>query len=358
MQEKIHANIIAPKTKIITFLCVIFSLLALVSCTIFSESNNDLQATVAALSLQGTVVAQQATIDTQNIQTTMLAKQATQLAQLIPPTSAPPTVIQTDVIVPVTETITATVKSSISDTELEEKIKAAKILLFEDTSGNQMGLLRYVKEAMDSGGYAYTDVGSAQGWLKDQLISMKEWDLIIIAAELSGMVPGYNKLSGEFFTYIKQYLDQGTAVIMELPTLDLIFQGNIRPILDECGVEYQDNWLSPSSSSVWFLVPEHPVFHQPNEIGPSLRDYQKMWPDSGDLLKIKYRSNEQVGDALFLAGTRTDKKTSHGTLTTCMGGRLILQTFATHHYNQENIVHLWQNYAYYTLKNHFQYQSP
>jgi hypothetical protein len=358
MLERLFANISLPKKKFISSLSVATSILFLASCSLFTGSNNDLEATVAALSLQGTVVAQQATIDSQNLQTTMLAQQATQLSQWIPPTSAPPAVIQTEVVVPIPDTITATEESPIPDAELEEKIKAAKILLFEDTSGNQLGLVRYVKEAIESGGYAYTDVGSAQGWLKDQLISMKEWDLIIIAAELSGMLPGYNKLSGEFFTYIKQYLDQGTAVIMELPTLDLVFQGNIRPILDQCGVEYQDNWLSQPSSSVWFLVPENPIFHQPNEIGPSLRDYQKMWPDSGDLLEIKFRSNQQIGDALFLAGTRTDKKTSYGTLTTCMGGRLVLQTFATHHYNQENIINLWQNYTYYTLKNHFLYQSP
>jgi hypothetical protein len=214
-----------------------------------------------------------------------------------------------------------------------------------------------VKEALDNAGYSYTDVGSAQGWFKDQLVSQKEWDLIIVASEISGMFSGQGRISGEYFNYLEQNLDKGVALVMELPTLNYIYQGNIRTILDKCGIEFQDNWTSPPSNSVWFLVPEHPIFHVPNEIGPSLRDYKKLWPDSGDIVKIKMRSGQPVGDAMLLAGTRLDKKDSYGTLTTCMGGRMILQTFATHQYNQEDIVRLWQNYVYYTLKNHYQYLS-
>lgn len=335
-----------------TILILLLSIL-FVSCTFFSGSSNNLEETIAAMSIQGTIVAQQATIDAQNIQATTIAQQATQLAQLTQPTQAVPVEITIEPTLSITETELSTQEPQTEDPQLEEKIKAAKILLFEDVSGNRIGLLRYVKEALDSGGYAFTDVGSAQGWFKDQLISLKEWDLIIAAAELSGMGPDQAKISGEYFDYINKYIESGTAVIFELPTLDQMFQGNIRPILDSCGIQFQDNWISPPISSIWFLIPEHPIFHQPNEIGPSLRDYRRVWSDSGDLVEIKYRNNQQVGDATLLAGTRVDKKTTHGTLTTCLEGRLILQTFATHHYNQEDIVRLWQNYIYFTLKNHF-----
>lgn len=337
------------------FICILSLILS--SCTILNGSNNNLEATVSSMSLQATGIAQQATQDAQNLQATMLAQQATQLAMMQPPNPPPTQEPPTPAPPQITETPLVSQLPPTPNGELEAKIKAAKILLFEDVSGNMIGLLRYVKEALDNSGYSYTDVGSAQGWLKDQLVSQKEWDLIIIAAEISGMYSGQGRISGEYFNYLEHNLGQGVALVMELPTLNYIYQGNIRTILDRCGIEFQDNWTSPPSNSVWFLVPEHPIFHVPNEIGPSLRDYKKLWPDSGDIVKIKMRSGQPVGDAMLLAGTRLDKKDSYGTLTTCMGGRMILQTFATHQYNQEDIVRLWQNYVYYTLKNHFLYSS-
>lgn len=319
-----------------------------------SDSQVSLQATILALSAQGTSVALQATQDAINLQSSSLAQQATLLAQ---PTPLPPEVSLAPTIIPITPTLEAPATSATPNPEIEARIKAAKILLFEDTSGNQLGLLRYVKEALDLGGYSYVDVGSAQGWLKDKLISDEEWDLIILASEVSGRVlgSGSGRISGEYYNYIKDRLDGGAAVIMETWNLDDISQGNVRRILDECGVEFEADWLTPPSNSVWFLAPEHPVFHYPNEIGPSLRDYEQRWSDSGDLIQIKNYAGAPAGDATLLAGARIDDKRSHGLLAECLGGRMIIQTFATHHHNQEDIVKLWQNYVYYTLKNHFEY---
>jgi hypothetical protein len=256
------------------------------ACTLFSNSNTNLEATVVSMSLQATALAQQATAEAQNIQATVLSGQVTQLAQMMQPTSPPvepPVIIETQI----PEETSTKQTAPVPDEEMETKIRAAKILLFEDISGNRLDLLRYVKEALDNGGYAYTDVGSAQGWLKDQLIGEKEWDLIIIAAEMSGQISGRGRISGEYFDYVNPYIENGTAVIFELPSLDSIFQGNIRTILDKCGIEFEKNWVSPPSNSIWYFIQEHPVFHQPNEMSPSLRDYQRIWQDSGDLVIIK-----------------------------------------------------------------------
>lgn len=333
---------------IIGLLFLMVSSIPIVSCSSLIKPQSNLEATVFALSAQSTSIAQGATQEAQNLQSTAIAMQVTQLAQLIQPTlSQPsePTLTETQA----QAELSATQNPPNTDQELEAKIKAAKILLFEDISGNNLGYLRYVKEALDSGDYSYTDVGSAQGWFKDQLISNKEWDLIIAASEISG------RISGEYYDYLQKYLDQGSALILEMWGLDDIFQGKIRTIMNTCGIEFEADWASPPVRSVWFVASEHPIFHFPNELGPSLRDYQKIWSDSGDLVKIKKLNGQPVGDAEIIAGTKYDLKDSHGVLTTCVGGRMILQTFTSHQYNQEDIVKLWQNYIYFALKNHFIY---
>jgi hypothetical protein len=42
-----------------------------------------------------------------------------------------------------------------------------------------------------------------------------------------------------------------------------------------------------------------------------------------------------------------------GVLASCYDGRVIIQTFSDHDYDQGDIIPLWQNYIHYTLKNHF-----
>jgi hypothetical protein len=350
IRKQKHVRVARSSSIYKIFLITVF-VFTIVSCTSSTNSQINLEATVNALSAQSTSLSQNATQESQNYQVTALSLQVTQLAEMIkaaeqatkPAPSETP--IQTE-IAP-----TSSDNTQMPDAELESNIKAAKILLFEDVSGNNIGLLRYVKEALDTGGYSYTDVGSAQGWFKDQMISQKEWDLIIAASELSG------RISGEYYDYLGNYLDQGTAVIIEMWGLDNIFQGNIRTILNTCGIEFESDWASPPVRSIWFVVPEHPIFHLPNEIGPSLRDYQKLWSDSGDLIQIKKLNGQPTGDAQILAGTRYDLKDSHGVLTTCIGGRMILQTFASHQYHQEDIVKLWQNYIHFALMNHFLYNQ-
>lgn len=329
-------------------------------------------------------MAQQATQNAQNVQATMLAQQqnilTTQqasLSQQPAPTSeaesggsSPLSTEQTGGSSPLTTEQPGEVTSltteepvespaspdvteaiQVNDTDMDAKIQAANILLFEDVSGVTPPMVRMVKEALDTADYSYTDVGSAQGWLKDQLIGGTDWDLIIISSEYGG------RITGEFFDYLIDYASKGTAIILEFWDLDAIYQGKSKTFLDECGIEYDVDWTGGPSGSLRFLQIDNPIFHEPNELSESLKYSTRYWKDGGDLVKIKRYGGNVVGDAVLLIGIEPDKKESHAVLTSCMGGRVLIQTFTTHQYNNEDMIYLWQNYVYYTLKNHFLFNN-
>jgi len=344
--------------KIMVILSVMI-LLAL-SCGI-SGSDPSLQLTKSSLDVQMTVMAQQSGVNQQatemaaaatqmaaGVQATVLSQQATMLAEQAsqinnqqqqqqqpatepPPPPAEPQPVQTEAP-PVVD--------------VESQIKSAKILLFEDMAGT--GQLEYVQEALDMGGYKYKDDGSAQGWFKDDLLSTTDWNLIIAASE------SRTKIQGEFFVYMLDHINRGTAVIIEHWALDSLSEGKVAPILSKCGVAVHRDWFVPldvvPDLSVWPLVPDHPIWHEPND-GISLRAFSNFWntsTDKGDLLKIK-----SSGDAVLVAGTRATSKMEYGTLVSCLGGRLIIQTHSSHHYRRDDITRLWQNMIYQALKNHF-----
>ena len=70
--------------------------------------------------------------------------------------------------------------------------------------------------------------------------------------------------------------------------------------------------------------------------------------DVGDLVKLR-----SSGDATIVAGLYPNEKNSYGLLTTCLEGRMVLQTFDTHDYDPSMTKALWENYITYTLTNHF-----
>lgn len=347
------------------------------------DSQQSLESTVAAMNLQSTSMAQQATQEAQNVQATILAQQqsmlATQQALLTkqgeqastseggeaqPLTTEQPegpsaltteengsgNLLETEEPVETEAPPEEVEEQSMDDAELESKIQAAKILLFEDVSGVIPPKIRMVKEALDQANYSYTDVGSAQGWLKDQLMSDTDWDLIIMSSEYGG------RITGEFFDYLMEYASKGTGIILEFWDLDAIFQGKSKALLDECGIEFQVDWTGGAASTLRFLQMDHPIFHEPNELSSSLKYTTRHWKDGGDLVKIKRYGGNVVGDAVLLIGTDPSQKESHAVLTSCMEGRTLIQTFTTHQYNAEDMTKLWQNYVYYTLKNHFLYK--
>lgn len=226
------------------WVCIIF---LVSSCTLPGLSSQEtdasqqaLENTLVAMSLQVTTIAKQATKDAQNIQSQatqfaqqqalLLTRQATLSVQTTPTafdkeTSTLATIQPTSLVSAIT--------SSSSGPNLQTKMQAAKILLFEDISGSKTRLPRYIKEVLDKAGYSYTDVGSGQGWLRDQLESETNWDLIIISSEISG------RISGDFFDKLAALASKGAALILEFGDLDEIFDGKSKNLLNECGIEYE-----------------------------------------------------------------------------------------------------------------------
>ncbi len=353
--KRIHSFLIGHQSNRIFFGLLILFLVSL-SCTLSNASDSSLLQTQTSLGIQQTLLAQQSnqmqqqtsdalgkTQIAQDIQATLVADQSlklTQAALAIPPTQSQP-------VQPTGDSVINTVPPTegMSSADLENKIKSAKILLYEDMAGT--GQLEYYKEALDMGGYKYKGDGSALGWFKEDLLG-SNWDLIIAASE------NRNVVQGEFFQYLLDHINRGTAVIIEHWDLDDLSSGKVAPILAKCGIGIYRDWFfqdlaGVADLSVWPLVTGHPIFNEPNS-GISLRNFNYFWPtnDQGDLLKLT-----GSGDATMLAGNIATSKSDHGVLATCLGGRVIIQTYSSHTYLREQVTRLIENYVHYTLKNHF-----
>lgn len=215
--------------------------------------------------------------------------------------------------------------------------KDAKILVYEDTQN--IGL--WIRDALDGMNLHYTHIGDSLGTFMENLNSGIAWDLIIVGAESKTSV------QGEFWDVISERVTRSdTALIAEVWYLDLLGEGRIKPLLTGCGVRFQRDW--PLAESVYWLQSDQPVFNQPNTAIPLIH-YNIYWDaQAGDLIKLAPGSK-----ATLLAGIFQKQKSDYGVLATCYEGRVILQTFSNHDYRRDEVMLLWQNYVYNTLKNRF-----
>ena len=221
--------------------------------------------------------------------------------------------------------------------DVKERMKSAKILVYEDTP--YIGL--WVKNTLDGMGLKYTHVGDALGTFMENLNSGIQWDLIIVAAE------AHEEVSGEFFDVItRRVVQDDTALIVEMWYLDLISEGRIKPLTTQCGVELQKSYNT--ADSIYWLESNNPVFNEPNSAVPLIH-YSPYWGwQAGDYLRLLPGS-----DATLLAGMYQDRYSDYGVVASCFEGRVILQTFCNHDYDQTNIQLLWENYIYNTLESRF-----
>jgi hypothetical protein len=324
-----------------------------------------LQATSQALALQATFqTAQKATLDAQSVelqkaaaekdaadqkdaaaQLTAVADKAAALEQAAADADASRQTAEADKSASVEQTAaaekaaalqTAAAPTADPNAGIDEKLKKAKILLFEDTQ--PIGF--WIKKSLDSAGYKYTFVGDAVGDFLEALNSGINWDLIIVGAESKSGV------RGEFWDAINDQLNRGAALVVEIWYLDLTVNGRIRPVLTRCGIKYQKD-LSLADSIYW-LEPTHPVFNSPNTVMPLLH-YARHWDaQAGDLIGLIPGSSAEL-----IAGTQKDRPGDYGQIAVCMDGTVIFQTFSNHDYSSADIQLLWQNYVDYTLRNHF-----
>lgn len=273
------------------------------------------------------------------IQSTMMAEQLTQSAGQIQPEAV--TVPTQEPAQPPPDSPTAEAAAvqpvPTATPDFEERMKSAKILVYEDTQG--IGL--WIKDALDGLGLKYTHVGDHSGDFMSQLNSSTKWDLIIVGAEAK------TKVQGEFWDVIVERVARDdAALIAEVWYLDTLGEGRIKSLLTGCGVRFQRDW--DLAESIYWLQSDHPLFSEPNDT-VALIHYSRYWQaQAGDLIKLSPGS-----DASLLAGTFQKQKSDYGVMATCYDGRVILQTFSNHDYRYNEIIPLWQNYIYYTLKNRF-----
>jgi len=308
------------------------------------DQSSSMEETVMAIRLQGTLEAlEKATAQAEKNKPTEAkpSPPPEQPTQAVPTLEAPPP--------PPTEEPTAEATQ-----DIEKRIRAANVLVFEDVRGRydlDTRVHSAVQNMRFSGGRV-VEVGDAVGHLMEQLNSSTRWDLIVIAVEAR------NAVRGEFWDLISDQVENGVALVAEVWYLDEIANGRIAPLLGKCGVSFQaDWWRDPAGYdqldySIFWLDQYNEVFSYPNQVG-ALTTPNIYWTgDVGDLLRLG-----SGGDAILLAGKHPDQKSSHGVLATCLGGRMILQTFSTHDYRRDHMVPLWENYMYYTLNNHFKFSQ-
>lgn len=271
------------------------------------------------------------------MQATAMSLQLTQAAlnaQGVPTQPPPPPIEPTIPPPPATTEVLPTPTQ-----DVEARIKSAKILVYENTDERGIGM--WIQDALNGMGLKYTQTGSYSGHFMEYLNSGIKYDLIIVGAE------DKDKISGEFWDVINLRLTRDkAALIAEIWYLDRESVGPISKILGGCGVRYARDW--DLAESIYWWVPDHPVFNEPNTVLPLIH-YSRFWANqTGDKLRAG-----SGGDATLLAGLSSSPSSNEAVLASCYEGRVIIQTFSDHDYHQEDIIPLWQNYIHYTLKNHF-----
>ena len=268
-----------------------------------------------------------------SLQLTQAALNSQQSAQPAPPTATMPVSQPTD------QPPEPTQVQSTHKQDVEARIKSAKVLVYENTDERGIGM--WIQDALDGMGLKYTQTGSYSGHFMEYLNSGTKWDLIIVGAE------DKDRISGEFWDVINTRLSRDkVALIVEVWYLDREANSPISKIMSGCGIRYQKDY--ELADSIYWWEPDHPIFNEPNTVLPLLH-YDRYWAhQAGDQIRLG-----GGGDAVLLAGLAARKSNQEAVLATCYEGRVIFQTFSDHDYNQADVIPLWQNYVYNTLKNHF-----
>ncbi len=276
-------------------------------------------------------------------QTSMAIQQATMNAAQAAPSPQPPPASATAESVVVTEPP--------PEMDMGQRIKASNILIYEDIVGDprHVPIVANTVTAMNFSGGKVINVGDALGDFRGHANSATRWDLMIVAAE------DRDAFSGEMFEMMYDHINNGGAVIIELWYLDQVVSGKIAPILRDCGVTLFRDWtrdrdFDPYKYSIYWLDTTHPLLSTPNVVEAPSYPYPVWFGDAGDLLE--YGAG---GDAVMIGGLFPNRKNDYGTLASCLGGRMVIQTFSSHDYKQDLVEALWENYITYTLTKHYEF---
>ena len=292
--------------------------------------------TKASLELQATAMVLQLTQAAMNNQPAQVAPTAAP-----PPTAAPAAAPAEPTAVPATV-------SNMPD--FETWMKSASILLYEDISAD-FNVYRYVPIALNGLGLKYVDEKDALGRFKNQLLSNgpggRGWDLIISAKEL------HTELSGEFYVYLNDALNQGSSIIIEEWAMDWVGNGKLSLLTGQCGVDFSRDWVEQdiNDTVIYALNGSHRAHHYPNE-GLSLTSVTGYWlgVDMGDRMRLAPGST-----ATPLWGLYANSPSDDIVSVSCVDDRMIIHTSCSHNYTQNRMVLVWQNYIYSTLRARYDY---
>ena len=314
-----------------------------------AATNLALQVTVNALAIQSTSqadakMAVEATLQTPQDTQTPLVITAT-LEPTLPPTETP---LPSETPTP---DITATFNPVELTRQIEARIKAANVLIYDEPDG-QGRLVPRISKAVAAMGFSGGNVVNTSNYLGnfDRLLRTQTWDLVVLSVESRDRIE-IGSLG--VLDAISNHIARGGALIVETWNLDEDQSALAGLLLNACNAHVEKDWhRAQNYTYADFLIPafkaDSPVFSKPYAIAMPLRP-TIFWPgDAGDLLRI-----DPSGSSKILAGVLSSDPNNYGVLTSCLDGRMILQTFSTHDYSLYETVHLWQNMMQYTLTNYF-----
>jgi len=355
--------VVPPNNKTITPILVLFIILGLFAsgCNMIvskeeTAKQTQLRETELDISVKQTLLFEQAVSQsielTARAESTMVLPVQTAQTTIAPPATLPPSPPpSTPTESPIAQTIAP---EPIDEAAFNEWIKSAKILLYEDMTA-RLDTFRYVKTTLDEMKLPVKDDGSAFGWLLNDLENGPkdggQWDLLIIAAE------DKDGAQADFFKMMQKAIAQGSSGILEVWYLNNTANSSAKGLLDECGIEYENNWtkIAPSNIALYPLSRDHPILNDPNRILSFTRSTDYWWDptgtktyDIGDLVKLRPGS-----EATLLLGTIDNINTAHGISTVCLDGRLIIQSFSSHVLDFKVMSPLWENYIINALRTRF-----
>lgn len=331
------------KQKVFIVLVVLVFSLLLGSCSVPFSSDTSLESTRVALAIQQTSLAMSQAegnggeaqpVEAQPQEQPTYTPYPTYTSEVVEqPTAEPPPVEEPE---PTEEPEPAM--------SFEDWMKEADILVYDNMYG--LGDTQVIQTAIEGMGLGRNvkHVGDAIGDFISEMNSAMEWDLIIVGSEARSSV------QGEVFDVLVTQIDRGSSIILETWYIDQVYNGRIRPVMQRCGITFHQDWWRDNNANlntylIYLLEPSDPLFSQPNMIS-MLIPYDVLWTyDVGDTVETILGSG-----AVLLAGRLPKEYNSYGLITECLEGRMVWQTFCTHDYKDQEMINLWQNYIYNTLK--------
>jgi hypothetical protein len=349
------------RKRLLISLCAVLMVINMVGCAAKPQSTSLLDSTDKSVQETLAVIAAW--------QTQEAMPTATPVPDTATPTETPvPSLAPTSTSTPVpptstglpTDTPTATLTSTATATftpvpGLEDKIKTANILVYEDMGSNN--LVPRIDRALAllnlwGGKVINTHTNLAQ--FTKELKSGTKWDLIIINAEGRDIVH-----LGSLGVYddVVYHVEHGGALIVEYWNLDEDGSDLSAYIEDKCAIRAEKNWMRIYNSdkkdySGYLLYDLNQglsvLFNSPYKINMPMYPQPYWQGDVGDLIEKLPGSTAQ-----FATGLVSKDPNHYGLVTTCNHGRLLLQTFGTHDYRLFETTELWANYIHFALSNYF-----